>query len=41
MSKVLVIHPSDRSTDFLKLIYEDKDYDVINDCDIVFVLFVL
>ena len=34
MSKVLVIHPEDRSTDFLKLIYEDKDYDVINSCDV-------
>lgn len=31
MSRVLVIHPDDRSTDFLKLIYKDKDYDVIND----------
>ena len=31
MSKTLVIHPSDRSTDFLKLIYKDKDYDVISD----------
>lgn len=31
MSKTLVIHPRDRSTDFLKLIYKDKDYDVIND----------
>ena len=28
--RVLVIHPDDRSTDFLKLIYKDKDYDVIN-----------
>ena len=34
MSKTLVIHPSDRSTDFLKLIYKDKDYDFINDRDI-------
>lgn len=25
-----VIHPDDRSTDFLKLIYEDKNYDVFN-----------
>ena len=32
--KVLVIHPQDKSTDFLKIIYEDKDYDVINDCNI-------
>ena len=30
MKKVLVIHPSDRSTDFLKLIYEGKGYDVIS-----------
>ena len=29
--KTLVIHPSDRSTDFLKIIYEDKDYDVLTD----------
>lgn len=28
--KTLVIHPDDRSTDFLKLIYKNKDYDVIN-----------
>lgn len=35
MSKTLVIHPSDRSTDFLKLIYKDKGYDVINDRNIV------
>ena len=31
MKKTLVIHPSDRSTDFLKLIYKGKDWDVIND----------
>lgn len=31
MSKVLVIHLKDKSTDFLKLIYKDKDYDVINE----------
>ena len=31
MKKTLVIHPSDRSTDFLKIIYEDKDYDVLTD----------
>lgn len=31
MSRTLVIHPSDRSTDFLKLIYQDKDYDVISE----------
>ena len=31
--KTLVIHPDDRSTDFLKLIYEDKkDWTIINDC---------
>ena len=30
MSNVLVIHPDDRSTDFLKLIYDGKGYDVIN-----------
>lgn len=29
--KTLVIHPNDRSTDFLKIIYEDKDYDVLTD----------
>lgn len=29
--KTLVIHPSDRSTDFLKAIYKDKDYEIIND----------
>ena len=34
MSKVLIIHPEDKSTDFLKLIYEGKDYDVINSCDV-------
>ena len=28
--KTLVIHPDDRSTDFLKLVYEGKDYDIIN-----------
>lgn len=30
MSNVLVIHPDDRSTDFLKLIYDGKGYDVVN-----------
>lgn len=34
MSNVLVIHPSDKSTDFLKKVYEGKGYDVINDCRI-------
>lgn len=34
MNRVLVIHPDDRSTDFLKLIYKDKDYDVITECNI-------
>lgn len=29
--KTLVIHPTDRSTDFLKLIYENKDYTVVTD----------
>ena len=29
--KTLVIHPTDTSTDFLKLIYESTDYTVIND----------
>jgi len=29
--KTLVIHPDDRSTDFLKQIYEDKDWTVINE----------
>jgi hypothetical protein len=32
--KTLVIHPDDRSTDFLKEIYKDKDWTVINDYDI-------
>jgi len=31
MSKVLVIHPKDESTDFLKYVYKDYDYDVITD----------
>jgi len=31
MSNTLVIHLDDRSTDFLKLIYKDKGYDVLND----------
>lgn len=31
MKKVLVIHPDDRSTDMLKVVYESKGYDVIND----------
>lgn len=31
--KTLVIHPTDSSTDFLKLIYKDKnDWTIINDC---------
>ena len=35
MKKTLVIHPDDRSTDFLKLIYKDKeDWTIINDCNI-------
>lgn len=34
MSNTLVIHPSDRSTDFLKAIYEDKGFDVITDPNI-------
>lgn len=29
--KTLVIHPDDRSTDFLKLIYQGKDFTVINE----------
>lgn len=29
--RTLVIHLKDKSTDFLKLVYKDKDYDVIND----------
>lgn len=29
--KTLVIHPDDRSTDFLKKIYEGKDWTIIND----------
>lgn len=34
MKKTLVIHPDDRSTDFLKIIYENhlEDWDIINDC---------
>ncbi len=32
--KTLVIHPDDRSTDFLKLIYENKDWTIVNDCSI-------
>ena len=35
MSNVLVIHPNDRSTDFLKLVYKDKNYDIINSCEIL------
>lgn len=31
MKKTLVIHPSDKSTDFLKLIYKGKDWDVLTD----------
>ena len=31
MSKVLVIHPDDRTTDMLKAVYEGKGYDVISD----------
>lgn len=31
MSNTLVIHLKDKSTDFLKLVYKDKDYDVINE----------
>lgn len=34
MSKTLCIHPKDNSTRMLKIIYEDKDWDVISDCDI-------
>lgn len=33
--KTLVIHPDDRSTDFLKIIYEGKGYTVINDREIL------
>lgn len=29
--KTLIIHPSDPTTDFLKIIYEYKDWTVIND----------
>lgn len=34
MKKTLVIHPDDRSTDFLKIIYENhlKDWTIINNC---------
>lgn len=31
MKTTLVIHPDDRSTDFLDIIYKDKGYDVIRD----------
>ena len=31
MSNTLVIHLKDKSTDFLKLVYKDKNYDVINE----------
>ena len=34
MSRVLVIHSDDRSTDMLKAVYEGKGYDVINDLGI-------
>lgn len=33
--KTLVIHPDDRSTDFLKKIYKDKDWTVITDLHIL------
>lgn len=33
--KTLVIHPDDRSTDFLKKIYEGKDYTVVTDHEIL------
>jgi hypothetical protein len=29
--KTLVIHPKDKSTDFLSIIYSDKDWTVISD----------
>jgi hypothetical protein len=32
--KTLVIHPDDRSTDFLKKIYEGKDYTIVNDLEV-------
>lgn len=34
MSNTLVIHPIDESTEMLKLVYQNKDYDVIDDPDI-------
>ena len=35
MKKTLVIHPQDATTDFLKLIYQDKkDWTIINNCEI-------
>lgn len=34
MSSTLVIHPTDASTDSLKVIYKDKGYDVINNASI-------
>lgn len=36
MKKTLVIHPDDRSTDFLKICYENhlNDWTIINDCEI-------
>lgn len=33
-NNTLVIHPEDPSTEFLSLIYENKDYDVIRDTEI-------
>lgn len=33
--KTLVIHPDDRSTDFLKLIYEGKDYTIVTDHEVL------
>lgn len=32
--KTLVIHPKDATTDMLKLIYKDRDFTVVNNCNI-------
>jgi hypothetical protein len=34
MKKTLVIHPKDRTTEMLKLIYKDRDFTVLNDTDV-------
>ena len=32
--RTLVIHPNDPTTEMLSLVYKDKDYTVIRDCNI-------